>query len=437
MENDILDSLEDLGYTGDISDEASLKAAVEGSSGGPRNMSYTSLVAWATAELKVLDQLEEMVNAPTSPEDHSSFLMELSSFLKELGCPHTQLTEGNVNQRLETAEQRLLLLDFLLAELMAARMISAAKPDQGMTVEVRESEHARELKNMLIVLGFPKPPANITPQQLFAKVDQKVNDVKGKAHPSLIGKPLFNGVLSDKQWTLLDQMQQELHKEYTMRREMMIKRLDVTVQSFQWSDKAKMRENDLAKAFRTKRDNMKEEPDVSLGDMLAAREDLAVLEKTSNASVRKQTKTPLNKVIIGRVPDRGGRANELEPPPPEMPSWTQRSSDGGRGGGRGGFSSGNVQGGWNQGGGRGGGGRAGGYDNRGGGYDNRGGGGYDNRGGGGGYDNRNYNRGGGGGYDNRGYDNRGYDNNRSGHGGGGWGGGRGRGGRGGGGGHRY
>ena len=57
-----------------------------------------------------------------------------------------------------------------------------------------------------------------------------------------------------------------------------------------------MRENDLTKAFRTKRDTMKEEPDVSLGDMLAAREDLAVLEKTSNATVRKQTKTPLNKV---------------------------------------------------------------------------------------------------------------------------------------------
>ena len=36
--------------------------------------------------------------------------------------------------------------------------------------------------------------------------------------------------------------------------------------------------------------------------MLAAREDLAVLEKTSNASVRKQTKSALNKV--GR--DGGG-----------------------------------------------------------------------------------------------------------------------------------
>nr|XP_027209808.1 protein FAM98A-like isoform X4 [Penaeus vannamei] len=459
MENDILDSLEDLGYDGDISNETTLRAAVEGSEGGPKSVSYTKLVAWITSELRVLAKLEEMVNATTSPEEHSSFLMELSAFLKELGCPHTQLTEGPVSQRLTSTETRLLLLDFLLAELMAARMLSSATPEQGMTVEMRESEHARDLKALLIALGFPKPPANITPQQLFMKVEQKVNDVKSKAHPSLIGKPLFNGTLSDKQWALLDEMQKEMQSEYQMRREMLIKRLDVTVQSFQWSNKAKMRENDLVKAFRSRRDQLTEIPSVSVGDMLAAREDLAVLEKTSNASVRKATKTPLNKVLIGKVPDRGGRAHELEPPPPEMPSWSQRQPGGGfqggfggqggyggRGGGRGGrgggggsgFSSGGdrVQGGWNQGGGynRGGGGYdnrggGGGYDNRGGGggYDNRGGGGgYDNRGGGGGYDNRGSydNRGGGGyrggghgGYDNRGYDNRGRGRGRGGRGG--------------------
>ncbi|XP_063608002.1 protein FAM98A-like isoform X3 [Penaeus indicus] len=461
MENDILDSLEDLGYDGDISNETTLRAAVEGSEGGPKSVSYTKLVAWITSELRVLAKLEEMVNATSSPDEHSSFLMELSAFLKELGCPHTQLTEGPVSQRLTSSETRLLLLDFLLAELMAARMLSSATPEQGMTVEMRESEHARDLKALLIALGFPKPPANITPQQLFMKVEQKVNDVKSKAHSSLIGKPLFNGSLSDKQWALLDEMQKEMQSEYQMRREMLIKRLDVTVQSFQWSNKAKMRENDLVKAFRSRRDQLTEIPSVSVGDMLAAREDLAVLEKTSNASVRKATKTPLNKVLIGKVPDRGGRAHELEPPPPEMPSWSQRQPGGeagpqeskrggygGRGGGRGGrgggggggsgFSSGGdrVQGGWNQGGGynRGGGGYdnrggGGGYDNRGGGggYDNRGGGGgYDNRGGGGGYDNRGSydNRGGGGyrggghgGYDNRGYDNRGRGRGRGGRGG--------------------
>jgi len=42
-------------------------------------------------------------------------------------------------------------------------------------------------------------------------------------------------------------------------------------------------------------------PDVHLSDLLAAREDLAIIEKMSSASVRKNTQSAINKVIIGRV----------------------------------------------------------------------------------------------------------------------------------------
>lgn len=57
--------------------------------------------------------------------------------------------------------------------------------------------------------------------------------MRSKAPAALIGKPLFTGELSDKQWAQLEQMQREMQAEYRMRRQMMIKRLDVTVQSFQ------------------------------------------------------------------------------------------------------------------------------------------------------------------------------------------------------------
>ena len=42
-------------------------------------------------------------------------------------------------------------------------------------------------------------------------------------------------------------------------------------------------------------------PDVHLSDLLAAREDLAIIEKMSSASVRRNTQSAINKVIIGRV----------------------------------------------------------------------------------------------------------------------------------------
>lgn len=46
---------------------------------------------------------------------------------------------------------------------------------------------------------------------------------------------------------------------------------------------------------------MSASPDVHLSDLLAAREDLAIIEKTSSASVRRNTQSAINKVIIGRV----------------------------------------------------------------------------------------------------------------------------------------
>jgi hypothetical protein len=52
---------------------------------GPKSVEYTGLVEWLSKELKILCKLDEHVNAVSSAEDSSSFLLELSSFLKELG----------------------------------------------------------------------------------------------------------------------------------------------------------------------------------------------------------------------------------------------------------------------------------------------------------------------------------------------------------------
>ncbi|XP_018015523.1 protein FAM98B isoform X2 [Hyalella azteca] len=448
MDSEVLDVLEDLGYEEPLADNTALSKLIDGNDGGPKCPAFTKLVAWATGELRVLLQLEEHVNATAGPDDHASFCMEVSAFLKEMGCPHPALMEGSATDRLSNRKGRLLLLHFILIELMAARMTQAHSPQQGLKLKMTETSQAKDLKQLLVTLGFPKPPNNITPQQLFGKAHQKLTEVLKKAPPSLVGKPLFHETLSEKQWNMLQEIQDEMFQEYTMRRQMMIKRLDLTFQSFQWSDQGKSRENDLVEAFLSRRDRLQETPDVSLGHLLAAREDLAVLEKTSNASVRKNTSSALNKVLIGRVPDRGGRPDEQAAPPPEMPSWTQRQPGGGgggggaggrggRGGSRGGggggnFSSDRVQGGWNQGGGGGAGG-FGSYSNRGGGsngfshgggYDNRG---YDNRGKGGYGDGGGYGGGGGGGYGGSGGGGYGGSSGGGGYGGGGGRGGRGRG----------
>ncbi len=50
--------------------------------------------------------------------------------------------------------------------------------------------------------------------------------------------------------------------------------------------------------------------------------DLLNQEKT--CSTRVMTRSDLHKIIIPKVPDRGGRTHELQPPPPEMPSFQKR-----------------------------------------------------------------------------------------------------------------
>lgn len=45
-----------------------------------------------------------------------------------LGCEYKSLTEGKVGERLQSTNDRLKLLDFLITELLAARILSAKKP---------------------------------------------------------------------------------------------------------------------------------------------------------------------------------------------------------------------------------------------------------------------------------------------------------------------
>lgn len=95
-----------------------------------------------------------------------------------------------------------------------------------------ESDTAKCLKEMLVALKFQKPPDNISAEMLFKKLNGKLTEIIASTPPELVGKPLFIGELSPAQWEKLDKLQEDMNVEYKMRRDMLLKRLDVTVQSF-------------------------------------------------------------------------------------------------------------------------------------------------------------------------------------------------------------
>lgn len=197
------------------------------------------------------------------------------------------------------------------------------------------------MKEIAITLNLGKPPDNITPKLIFEKINNKFDEIIRRTDGmKRVGKPLFcpNTRVSDENWAKLADLQSQLESEYDFRRKMLLTRLDCTIQSFQWSDKSKAKEGEIAERFAAKRQKLEQLTTggsrTGIPALLAARDNLAIIEKTSSANVQRNTKSKIQRHVMGHVPDRGGRAYEHQPPPPEMPSWQKNRAQGGQGGGR-------------------------------------------------------------------------------------------------------
>lgn len=68
--------------------------------------------------------------------ESTEFLLELSSLLKELGCPYTCLVSGPTAQRYQSKQDRSLLLTYLISELMAAKMSQKLNPHKRIIIEI-------------------------------------------------------------------------------------------------------------------------------------------------------------------------------------------------------------------------------------------------------------------------------------------------------------
>ncbi|KPP68441.1 hypothetical protein Z043_112882, partial [Scleropages formosus] len=211
---------------------------------GAASPEFTKLCSWIVSELKLYCKLEENVHPTNSPTEAEEFQLEMSGLLTEMMCPYSVLTTGDVTRRLLNKNNSLLLLTFLISELEASKMILVSRPQK----KVREDEGSEvflELKGICVALGMSKPPANITMFQFFSGIEKKVGDelsqlkeALSKVPPTHVGGPLLKKPLGPVHLEKLEAINQALVNEYDVRRKMLLKRLDVTVQSFDWSERA-------------------------------------------------------------------------------------------------------------------------------------------------------------------------------------------------------
>lgn len=55
------------------------------------------------------------------------------------GCPFPALIQGHISERLSTKEEKLLILDYLLTELMAARILREKIPEKRIELKLVKS----------------------------------------------------------------------------------------------------------------------------------------------------------------------------------------------------------------------------------------------------------------------------------------------------------
>ncbi|XP_054711710.1 protein FAM98B-like [Uloborus diversus] len=327
MEFDVLDSLDDLGYTENFATDDAVRQALKE---GTKSLDFINLISWFSTELQALCHLDSCINPITDLEDVSSFLLEVSSFLKELHCPYKSLVSGTISQRLLDIQSRTTLLDFLCTELQAARLLHSKKDQKNpLEIELEGSSTAIALSSSANILNINTD--NVAdPLSLFSSMETKVKSLTSE-NGRILPPVLIQEVLTEQQWESLAALYDEFLSDYNVRRELLLTRLDVTIQSFKWGEGSQGKDKEIFQAYMPRRKKLLNISNVQLSDVIAAREDVLIIEKTSSAELVKNTTSSLNRILIPHVPDRGGRPKEQRPPV-EMPNWMKRQQGGsGRG----------------------------------------------------------------------------------------------------------
>ena len=156
--------------------------------------------------------------------------------------------------------------------------------------------------------------------------------------------PLYPaGSLNAGQVEKLHQLNECLREEYGMRRKMLIHRADCTLAALLTSSRtaAPATAAEAKRAIGPEREAMREDPVVTVADVFTTcKADLAALARKTSAVEERHAQATVKRVLIGAVPDRGGRAGEGRAPGQKgMHAFAPRKPDAspgsGRGGGRG------------------------------------------------------------------------------------------------------
>ncbi|XP_073697120.1 protein FAM98B isoform X1 [Garra rufa] len=289
------------------------------------------LLTWLVSELRA--------SCPDIPTRHiggAVLVGELREVLKEMSCPQNALISEPLSPLLLFR-----VTEYLVSELVSAHVLTYKEThpedteqsceSKGKEQRKRESHNKDEHQEIspaqddqINWKDVNKDLAELF-QTLGLETSSQISDACAEVKLRMSSLPdgevpeaLLKFSLNSEQWKKINDISKALCKDYECRRQMMIKRFLVTLQSFTWGERGEERSALLS--------SMKPftpflESSVSIAKLLATREDESRIRP-----VKAGPSTAVHKVLMGSVPDRGGRPGEIEPP---MPSFTGRREGGG------------------------------------------------------------------------------------------------------------
>ncbi|XP_062275251.1 protein FAM98B isoform X1 [Scomber scombrus] len=294
------------------------------------------LLTWLSAQLR---RLCPELQGDSGGRGDVLLVEELRHLLSDLSSPLTVPTSEVLGP--PTLNK---VTEFLVSELQAARIFKHHElhPEDKTTggeseKEQRVDDHSHELAEEYEDEGSDSDrrkaemqaewilllhALNMDASSQFTDVMKEVESRLASQSCGHMTDPLLNNSLSPEQWAQLVKINEVLSNNYNCRRQMMIKRFQVTLESFAWGEKQKERSEALASVPPLA--SFSGSSRVSMSLLLAAREDQSCIEP-----IRAGKSTDVYKTRMGDVPDRGGRPGEIEPP---MPSWGERRTQGNRSG---------------------------------------------------------------------------------------------------------
>lgn len=327
------DSFEDLGYP-DLKQLENCLADLS-------FVNYSKLIHWLSANLSKISPVESTVAEIDDEQEVGSFKIELSSLLQELGSPHSVDTLNDLTGKL-------IILNYLCGELLAATIDFVRKSNQQ-DHEFDESEIAKQLRLILMSLGVPRPPPDVTVAQIFEKLTQSVDEEFKKRNipieESLLFKSNRQSPVGATIWAKLEELNQLLKQEYEIRKRTLITRSDCTIASFKWKKEHNDEQDKKIDEFYRKFNYLLERDiSVEISDLMAVKpadfnqlnnivisksHEQCVIRppKSGKANQGAQQRLSLHKFIIGNVPDRGGRTEEAIKPAQETFSQQQQQRE--------------------------------------------------------------------------------------------------------------